>query len=411
MTDNDWIKQLQSKMEGHQEPVPDDLWQDIEKRLPGARRPLLPWARRAAAAAVAAAVVGVGSLLWHNGGKDDESTIPLTPNAVATGPEAGQEPLAQMEWGGAQDDESAAMAHVSPSVPMAGTGRGAGDQATADDGRQEPIPGAIEATPANLSTEATPTDSPAETTTANPPAEQARQPMQQRPQGHVKEPPTTTVPHQPILPKFKKAGLTVGLYASNSVKSDWLSARDYAYESDAICLPGGDNPYGTYYSEDIYSANHHAPMSMGLSVRLPLTDRLALSSDLVYTRLKSDFTSPRRHREQTLHYLGVPLGATYTVWGYKRFSIYAVGGVQADFNVKATLNEDGQANSLSIGKDRVQFSGMLGPGLQLDVTKEFGLYVEPTARYYFNNGSNVANYYKDKPWNINFNAGLRLTLK
>ncbi len=411
MTDNDWIKQLQSKMEGHQEPVPDDLWQDIEKRLPGARRPLLPWARRAAAAAVAAAVVGVGSLLWHNGGKDDASTMALTPTAVTTQPEAGQEQLAKMEWGGAQDDESATTAQASPSVPMAGTGRGVSDQAIADDGRQETVQGTTEATPTNPPAEATQANPPTETTPANPPADQPRQPMQQRPQGHVKEPSTTTVPHQPLLPKLRKAGLTVGLYASNSVKPDWLSGRDYAYESDAIFSPGGDNPYGTYYSEDIYSANHHAPMSMGLSVRLPLTDRLALTSGLVYTRLKSDFTSSRRHREQTLHYLGVPLGATYTVWEYKRFSIYAVGGVQADFNVKATLKEAGQANSLSIGKDRVQFSGMLGPGLQLDVTREFGLYVEPTARYYFNNGSNVANYYKDKPWNINFNAGLRLTLK
>ncbi len=393
MTDNDWIKQLQSKMEGHQEPVPDDLWQDIEKRLPGARRPLLPWARRAAAAAVVAAVVGVGSLLWHHGGKDNASTMALTPTAVTTEPEAVQEQLAQMEWGGDDGDEPAATAQVSPSVPMASTGRGVSGQVTDGGERQQAVQGAIEATP------------------ANPPTEQPRQPMQQRPQGHVKEPPSTTVPHQPLLPKFKKAGLTVGLYASNSVKPDWSSGRDYAYESDAIFSPGGDNPYGTYYSEDIYSANHHAPMSMGLSVRLPLTERLALTSGLVYTRLKSDFTSSRRHREQTLHYLGIPLGVTYNVWGYKRFSIYAVGGVQADFNVKATLNEDGQANSLSIGKDRVQFSGMLGPGLQLDVTREFGLYVEPTARYYFNNGSNVANYYKDKPWNLNFNAGLRLTLK
>ena len=150
---------------------------------------------------------------------------------------------------------------------------------------------------------------------------------------------------------------------------------------------------------------------MGVSVRLPLTDRLALSSGLVYTRLKSDFTSSRRHCEQTLHYLGIPLGATYNIWGYKRLSLYAVGGVQADFNVKATLKESSPANSHGIGKDRVQFSGLVGPGLQLDVTREIGIYVEPTARYYFNNGSNVANYYKDKPWNINFNAGLRLTVK
>ena len=235
--------------------------------------------------------------------------------------------------------------------------------------------------------------------------------MEQRNQTHVNEAPTTTILLPSLRPTVKKTGITVGLYASNSVKPEWSSGRDYAYESDAVYSSNGGKPYGTYFSEDIYSANHHAPISMGLSVRLPLTDRLALTSGLVYTRLKSDFTSSRRHREQTLHYLGVPLGATYTVWGYKRFSLYAVGGVQADFNVKATLKESGQANSLSIDKDRVQFSALAGPGVQLDLSRDFGIYVEPTARYYFNNGSNVANYYKDKPWNINFNAGLRLSLQ
>ena len=34
MTDNEWIKQLQQAMEGYQEAAPDDLWQDIEARIP-----------------------------------------------------------------------------------------------------------------------------------------------------------------------------------------------------------------------------------------------------------------------------------------------------------------------------------------------------------------------------------------
>ena len=66
--------------------------------------------------------------------------------------------------------------------------------------------------------------------------------------------------------------------------------------------------------------------------------------------------------------------------------------------------------SRDTAKDRVQFSTMLGPGLQLNLNKDFGFYVEPTVRYYYNNGSAVLNYFKDQPWNINFNAGLRLTL-
>ena len=405
MKDKDWIEQLQSKMEGHQEPVPGGLWQDIEKRLPereAERHPLMGgWRRYAAAAALVAAVIGIGSLMWNDDSTVEEPAITSAqPVEIAPDPEATHELLAQDEEVARDIDEPTATPRAHHSIPASKVATTASDnafiaQASGHEQEEQPAQAASETSPAET------------------PIEQAPQPMEQRNQTHAKEPSTTTMPHQSILPKFKKTGITVGLYASNSVKPDWSSGKDYAYAyaSDAIHLPNGDNPYGTYYSEDIYSANHHAPISMGLSVRLPLTDRLALTSGLVYTRLKSDFTSSRRYREQTLHYLGIPLGVTYNVWGYKRFNLYAVGGVQADVNVKATLKESGQANSLSIGKDRVQFSALAGPGVQLDLSRDFGIYVEPTARYYFNNGSNVANYYKDKPWNINFNAGLRLSLQ
>ncbi len=404
MKDKDWIEQLQDKMDGHQEPVPGGLWQDIEKRLPereAERHPLMGgWRRYAAAAALVAAVIGIGSLLWHGSDTtvDEPAITSAPPVEIAPEPQATHELLGHNEEVARDIDEPTATPGAHHSIPASKVATTASDnafiaQASGHEQEEQPAQAASETSPAET------------------PIEQAPQPMEQRNQTHAKEPSTTTMPHQSILPKFKKTGITVGLYASNSVKPEWSSARDYAYASDAVYSSNGGKPYGTYFSEDIFSANHHAPISMGLSVRLPLTDRLALTSGLVYTRLKSDFTSSRRHREQTLHYLGIPLGVTYNVWGYKRFNLYAVGGVQADVNVKATLKESGQANSLSIGKDRVQFSALVGPGVQLDLSRDFGIYVEPTARYYFNNGSNVANYYKDKPWNINFNAGLRLSLQ
>ena len=386
MTDNDWIKQLQAMMDRHQEPVPDDLWQDIEKHLPGQqtrRRPMTAWPRYAAAAALVLAVIGIGTLLWHN---DNTLEGPATSSTETAGithePEITHELLAQNEEADCEIDEPATTTRASQLAAALKSSPTADDRnviaQTADNEQKEQTVQEI-----------------SETTPVEPPTEQARQPIERRNGSHVKESPTTNVPHQSILPKFKKAGITVGLYASNSVKPNWPSSKDYAYEYEAIGYPKADYSDDIYYSEDIYSANHHAPMSMGLSVRLPLTNRLALTSGLVYTRLKSDFNSSRKHREQTLHYLG----------------IYAVGGVQADFNVKATLKESTQTNTLSIGKDRVQFSALIGPGIQLDLVHGLGIYVEPTARYYFNNGSDVANYYKEHQWNINFNGGLRFTLE
>ena len=144
-----------------------------------------------------------------------------------------------------------------------------------------------------------------------------------------------------------------------------------------------------------------------MNVSVQLTGRLALNTGVVYTRLKSDIS----HSEQTLHYVGVPLGVTYSLWHFKRLGIYATAGMQADFNVKATIKRPHQSGSSNISRDRMQLSALMGPGLQLDLTQDLSIYCEPTMRYYFDNGSNVLNYFKDKPLNFNLNAGLRFTIQ
>ncbi|MBR3451704.1 MAG: outer membrane beta-barrel protein [Muribaculaceae bacterium] len=167
--------------------------------------------------------------------------------------------------------------------------------------------------------------------------------------------------------------------------------------------------YGTPISVYTYT-KHYKPVTLGASVRVPIGGRWSITSGLTYSRLKSKTTIQDTYQEQVLHYVGVPLGAIYSIWSYKHFNVYATGGIQADFNVKATLKKNTLLDVTSIGKDRVQFSALAGPGLQFDLLQSLGIYFEPTVRYYFDNGSGVDNYFKDKPWNINLNAGLRLSL-
>jgi hypothetical protein len=49
--------------------------------------------------------------------------------------------------------------------------------------------------------------------------------------------------------------------------------------------------------------------------------------------------------------------------------------------------------------------------IYLSVNESFSIYAEPKVGYYFDNGSNVATLYKDKPLNIDINVGLRLNIK
>ena len=391
MNDNDWIKQLQSMMERHEESVPDDLWQNIEARLPEQQAPhrIVPaWRRYAAAAAVALAVIGTGSLLWHSG-SDTSVQQPTsksnTPEAVAPVPEV----IAQNEVT-QPDVEAPADAHQSSKSTSA-----------------KKSPATITANEqSDLITQAVSTTQTATTQEIKPveqPEDHKQQPDEKPTIGHKAMP--NTDGQSVLKPMLKRRPMTLDLYASNSIKHNNPLSNNYDYSVSDPTFPDIITP------EEIYTAKHHAPYSLGVSVRFPLTDRLSITSGLVYTRLKSDFTSIRNKNELTLHYLGIPLGLTYNIWQHKRFSVYAIGGMQADFNVKASIYQSNQIGKTNIAKDRVQFSALAGPGLQFDMSQYFGIFVEPTIRYYFDNGSDIENYFKDKPWNINLNAGLRLTLQ
>lgn len=404
MTDNDWIKQLQSKMEHHQEPVPDDLWLDIEAQLPERhtpRHPMVAW-RRVAAAAAAALVIACGSyMLWQAPKQTVEQTV-------------GQPSIASTGVGSPVIEEApspAGAVHVA-SVPTQPSSRAAATH-TRPIHQIEPFTPAETPEPKQSQSE------------QQDKVEQQTEPQRSQPTitpSHEDEPLLANNEgdegHQSRTPKplqHRRLPVTMGLYAANGYSIDKLGNNDFSalvFADEALNF-GSNAPTepNTYYPDDIYYATHHAPYSLGLSVKFPLNNHWAVTSGVVYTRVKSDFSSVRHSRVQTLHYIGVPLGVTYKIWNYKRLGIYAIGGMQADFNVKATLKQTDNAKKLSIGKDRVQFSALLGPGVQLDLARGIGIYIEPTAHYYLDNGSSLQNYFKDKPFNINLNAGLRLTLQ
>ena len=160
----------------------------------------------------------------------------------------------------------------------------------------------------------------------------------------------------------------------------------------------------------VEKAKHHAPLAMGMQVGVHISPRLTLSTGAVYTRASSEFSHNGGNTydtQQVLHYIGVPLGVNYEVWGTKRLHTYVMGGGEVDFNVKNDTEVGGMKLEEGILKDRAQFSAKISAGLQYDVMPELGIYVEPGAKYYFYNGSDIDNTFKDKKLNFNFLFGLR----
>lgn len=182
--------------------------------------------------------------------------------------------------------------------------------------------------------------------------------------------------------------------------------------SDVAMAQGSSNAY--FSAEPLQrdckeTTKHNMPVSFGATVSYDLNDRLALTSGLVYTLATSSFehgtSSNASKDEQTLHYVGIPLTASYTIWGNSWLKTYINAGGQADFNVSAKVETEG--HTADIDKDRAQLSVGAAAGVQLNVIKQMGVYVEPGVRYYFDNGSNVQTVFKEHPCNFSLQMGLR----
>lgn len=182
--------------------------------------------------------------------------------------------------------------------------------------------------------------------------------------------------------------------------------------SDVAMAQGSSNAY--FNAEPLQrdckeTTKHNMPVSFGATVSYALNDRLALTSGLVYTLATSSFehgtSSSASKDEQTLHYVGIPLTASYTIWSNSWLKTYVNAGGQADFNVSAKVETEG--HTTDIDKDRAQLSVGAAAGVQLNVIKQMGVYVEPGMRYYFDNGSNVQTVFKEHPCNFSLQMGLR----
>lgn len=166
-------------------------------------------------------------------------------------------------------------------------------------------------------------------------------------------------------------------------------------------------------TSDLYEeTKHHQPISVGMQVGFHLLPKLKLSTGLVYTKVSSDFISgvsdTRTVSTQDLHYIGVPLNLSYSVWEYKGLHTYVTAGGEGAVNIKNHTETDGEVKDSK--RDKMQWSTNASVGIQYDFIPQLGVYVEPGMKYYFDNGSQIENIFKDKKLNFNIQFGLRFNI-
>lgn len=226
--------------------------------------------------------------------------------------------------------------------------------------------------------------------------------------------------------KRHRSGLKLQLYGENGfigktsggnspvLMSSMPSSDPVYYDKNIKIASFFDERYMAMIpTSDLYEkTKHHQPISVGMQVGFHLLPKLKLSTGLVYTKASSDFISgvsdTRTVSTQDLHYIGIPLNLSYSVWEYKGLHTYVTAGGEGAVNIKNHTETDGEVKESK--RDKMQWSTNASVGIQYDFIPQLGVYVEPGMKYYFDNGSQIENIFKDKKLNFNIQFGLRFNI-
>ena len=221
------------------------------------------------------------------------------------------------------------------------------------------------------------------------------------------------------------AGLTGGSDSYSGYSPDVShamasSVSPLLYGRDALA---GILMYNYNREEEVLTENrHYLPIRAGISVSYAFTDRWSIESGIVYSYLLSTFRTGSDSyfidSRQTLHYLGIPLTASYNIWKNRWLDVYVSAGGMLEKCIGGNVRNNYVYND-SIREKKtdhvtvrpLQWSVSASAGLQFNITRLVGLYLEPGVTYHFDNKSGIANVYNEHPLNFNMNLGLRFSFE
>lgn len=414
MKHNDWTEQLRQRLNDAEVPAPENLWDSISQQLDAqsqqldaqgqqqdaedaqvAKKPhrvaLLPWA----AAASVVLIAGVGMWWQLRSNVPHIATLEPTPHPITLTDNKAVNTKASAvntEASAVNTKASAANSHISTTSTHAMLAYKDNALAPTASNKEEEV---MALTMAEQEVQSEPIAEGAQGTTQTQAAHTAY---------HL---PRTQ--HQASNTRWQ-----VGVGTAGNMNRYKSSGPIYVNSLSAVNTEYADNEMFRVspYEQDTKDVTHHdMPISIGFTASYSVTPRIALASGLVYTLATSSFQhgASMPKETQTLHYVGIPLNLSYTVWGNSWLRTYIMAGAQADMNVKATLKADGHKSN--IDNDRAQFSVTGGAGVQLNVAQQLGVYVEPGVRYYFDNGSAVQTIFKEHPTNFSLQVGLRWNIE
>ena len=210
------------------------------------------------------------------------------------------------------------------------------------------------------------------------------------------------------------AGIIGGGGLVAALAAPYLS-RHEGFDNNKFSDPGPDmateaNPHIPEYNQvkDVLTGrpHHNLPLKVGISTRIPVSGRFGLTTGIEYSMYSSTFTyTLSGDKKQVAHYVGIPVRLDWTFISTGWFDAYLGAGVSGDVCVGATLAGE------KIKRDGLAVSLLGAGGVQFNVTRNFGLYLEPELSWTIPSDAQILRTYRsDHKGMFSVSCGLRINL-
>ncbi len=380
-----WEEIIKDKMEEFDDTLPESVFAEFRARRDGAihvpKRSRMIWAIVPAVAAGLAAVL----LLRPSSAPDEGIRIVRQPAP----------PVAQADIPAEPPVDVPKKAVVSEAVtPQAFVSSSATPKAVVNDAEPAKEPVAQLAEPAEQTAE--PEEQPTERT-VGPMVEQS-EPAAERPKIKI----------SPAGGAITGGGLLAAVLSSALGNTDLSTETDINKAREPYDYATSADPKDIVAPKDFLTGpiKHHSPIKTGLSVRIPVSERLVITTGLEYSLYRSSFTfSQSGENKQSVHYLGIPVRLDWTFVSRRWFDVYLGGGLAGDYCLGATFA------GRKIRSDGFGLSVLGAAGAQVNLNERIGIYIEPEVSWDALPGRSVLQTYRsENPFMFSLATGLRINL-
>lgn len=166
---------------------------------------------------------------------------------------------------------------------------------------------------------------------------------------------------------------------------------------------------------------HKVPVTFGLSVYYNLGKKWGIGTGINYTKLASELHSGSNDNyikgEQKVHYIGIPVQVNYNVIQKGRFTGYITGGAMLEKPISGSVttsyvvhDQVKETSKEDMDHKPLSFSVNTAAGIQVKVVNRLGIYAEPGIGYHFKDEKSPNTIYKEKPLHFNVKFGIRLLI-